>query len=245
MPRYRSRLHRCLMDESAEALTHAARAAGPHDARIAARVLSEPRLTSAWEARHAGLLLPVAEHRARIRQIRALRTVAVRLVHRQALIAHIRRHRLAGAARDRLLAAFHGPLEPRDAALAEHRRYLLAVASRIATDHLAHVIQDSPGAELLGQYEGAYAEYFDLYCFVAGCESEALVEAARPAMIDLEQRAQRLRQRLHAVRPPADGTDFERAVMLSRSGRFRALDYFSALRETAEARGAGTATVLH
>ena len=61
---------------------------------------------SFWEARHAELVRPVAEQNSRAPQVIALRDLEVRLVHRRALIDHIREHQLRGKKRDACSRSF-------------------------------------------------------------------------------------------------------------------------------------------
>ena len=55
-----------------------------------------------WESRHADLLLPVAEHGDKKRQIMALRDAKVRLVHRRALFRYLRANEVRGDRRRQL-----------------------------------------------------------------------------------------------------------------------------------------------
>ena len=120
MLRYQSRRHRRLMDESEQALWDAADGYNQRDGRIARQTLGDSKSLRLWESRHADLVLPVAEQNRRAPQIFALRDIEVRLVHRRALIKHIRNHRILGQERDKLFSAFYGPLDTTNAILAEH-----------------------------------------------------------------------------------------------------------------------------
>jgi hypothetical protein len=225
MLRYLSRRHKTLMDESEQALFSAAQQDSGTDARIAKQIIGDSKTHGLWEARHAELVRPVAEQAGRTSQVFALRDVEVRLVHRRALIDHLREHRILGKERARLFEVFYGPREFQDAVLAEHRQYMLAVSSRVSTDHLIDVMSDPVSKKLLAEYEALYARYFDLYCYVVGSEDRACAEATKHLMIDARQQAERLRRRINTVRPDGRAADFERQAVLARSGRYPVLDY--------------------
>ncbi|MGH8166131.1 MAG: hypothetical protein ACREQ1_02770, partial [Woeseiaceae bacterium] len=158
-------------------------------------------------------------------QVIALRDLEVRLVHRRALIDHIREHQLRGNNRERLFQVFYGPREFQDALLAEHRQYMLAVSSRVSTDHLIDVMSDPKSKSLLQTYETLYNRYFELYCYVVSAEDRACAEATRDAMTGARQQAERIRRRLNTERPDNRAADFERQAALARSGRYPVLDY--------------------
>lgn len=215
------------MDESEQALWTAAARTWGADARIAQQTLGDSKSHSLWEARHAELMLPVAEHSGRVRQIIALRDLEVRLVHRRALIDHIREHQVHGQPRERLFQVFYGSRDFQDAVLAEHRQYKLAVSSRVSSDHLINVMRDPVSKQLLAQYETLYGQYFDLYCYVAATEDSAYANAANPLMLSARQGAARMRQRMGSVRPDRRAADFDRQAALARSGRYPVLNYMN------------------
>lgn len=225
MSRYLSRRLQHLMDESEHALWDAAEAPSSRESLIAQHVLSEPKILRLWESRHAELVRPIAEQSRRVPQVIALRDIEVRLVHRRALIDHIRENHILGQARDRLFSVFYGPREVRDAILAEHRQYMLAVSSRVSADHLVDVIHDPVSKRLVGEYEAIFAEYFDLYCFVAASEDSTCADAAKLLMLDARRRAKVARQRIHSVAPNRQLPDFEYQALLARSGRYPIANY--------------------
>jgi len=225
MLRYLSHRHKALMDESEQALYSAAQQDSGTDARIAKQIIGDSKTHGLWEALHAELVRPVAEETGRTRQVFALRDVEVRLVHRRALIDHVREHQLRGKERERLFQAFYGPREFQGAVLAEHRQYMLAVSSRVSTDHLIDVMSDPVSKKLVAEYEALYARYFDLYCYVVGSEDRACAEAVRHLMTNARQQTERLRQRINTVRPDSRAADFERQAVLAKSGRYPVLDY--------------------
>jgi hypothetical protein len=227
MLRYLSRRHKTLMDESEQALNAAAEQGSGTDARIAKQIIGDPKTHGLWEVRHAELVRPVAEHHGRVPQVIALRDLEVRLVHRRALIDHIRERQLRGKDRERLFQVFYGPREFQDAVLAEHRQYMLAVSSRVSTDHLIDVMSDPASKRLLAEYETLYSRYFDLYCYVVGAEDRTCAEATRHLMTNARQQAERVRHRINTERPDNRAADFERQAVLARSGRYPILDYMA------------------
>ncbi len=225
MLRYQSRRHRYLMDESEQALQDAAESCCGRDARIARQVLDDAKIHRLWESRHADLVMPVAEQSRRAPQIFKLRDIEVKLLHRRALIRHIRRHRITGRNRDRLFSVFYGPVDTTDAILKEHRQYTIAVSSRVSTDHLINVMHDPVSQDLLRQYESVYSKYFEYYCFVSCTDDEVMASVAKAEMTGLRREAMRLIKRLHSERPESGHSSFEREALLARSGRYPIVDY--------------------
>jgi hypothetical protein len=225
MLRYQSRRHQYLMDESEQALSDAAASSRLRDARIAKQILGDSNIHRLWESRHADLVMPVAETGRRATQIFALRDIELRLLHRRALITHIRKHRIVGEKRDRLFSVFYGPTDTNNAILKEHRQYTLSVSSRVSADHLIDVMCDSVSNRLLKEYEGIYSKYFELYCFVAGCDDVALKDASKLEMLGLRRRAMRMIKRIHSEQPDGGHSSFERQALLARSGRYPIRNY--------------------
>jgi len=225
MLRYLSRRHQFLMDESGQALSDAAEGKRQRDARIARQVLGDSKIHRLWESRHADLVLPVAEHGRRAPQIFALRDIGVRLLHRRALIRHIRNHKIVGKERDELFSNFYGPMDMTNAILAEHRQYTLAVSSRVSTDHLINVMHDPVSTTLLTEYESIYSKYFELYCFFTKCEDAITEDAIKSELLRLRRRAMQMIKRIHSERPQSGNFSIERQALLARSGRYPILDY--------------------
>lgn len=215
------------MHESEQALSDAADSGGQREGRIAKRILDDSKSHRLWESRHADLVLPVAEQSRRAPQIFALRDIKVRLEHRRALITHIRKHKVIGEKRDRLLSVFHGPKDMTNAILAEHREYTLAVSSRVSTDRLIDVMHDSVSVRLLRDYQILYAKYFELYCNVVSCEDPVMAEATKIEMLTMKRRAVQMIKRLHSESPDKGYSSFSRQALLARSGRYPVLDYMA------------------
>jgi hypothetical protein len=225
MPRYLSRRHERLMDESEQALWDAATARPGQKSRIAKHVLNDVKTHRLWEARHADLVRPVAEHKNRVPQVIALRQIEVRLCHKRALIDHIRSHQLRGTARDRMFKAFYGPKDVHNAMVLEHRQYMIAMSSYVSTNHLMDVMYDPHGKHLLRQYEEHYASYFDLYGQVVRSQEAAWADAARPLMVSTGEEIAKIRKRIHLERPDKNYADFDQLALLARSGRYPMTEY--------------------
>jgi hypothetical protein len=225
MLRYQSRRHQRLMDESEQALREAAETESHRESRIARQTLDDPRTHRLWEDTHAELVRPVAEHNRRAQQVFKLRDLDVQLVHKRALIDHIRQQQLRGRDRERLLAAFYGPKDTRDAILVEHRKYTLAVSSCLSTNHLIRVMYDPVGMKLLEQYESLYLKYFELYSYLVLAEEPAWIDAIKPIVSEGRSQLMHLRHRIHSEKPDDRYADFDQQALLARSGRYPVVDY--------------------
>ena len=213
------------MDESERALADAAASPSAHVARIAKHVVSDAKIHRIWESRHAALVRPVAEQSRRAPQLIELRLAETRLTHNRALINYIRKNRVTGDRRDRVFAAFYGSRDTTDAILKEHRAYMVAVSSRVSTDHLIDVMCDPVSKDLIRQYEKAYDQYFEMFCFVASANDSAVADALRETMKDVAARARRIRNSLREIRPDNSNANFDRQVEIARSGRYPVLNY--------------------
>ena len=225
MPKFNSRRHRKLMSESEYALHNASDSSSPGDLRIIDTVLQNSRLYRLWESRHADLLLPVAEHSHKKRQIVALRNAEVQLVHRRALFVYLRSNGVRGDARRRLFRIFHQTLDYHNAVLAEHRQFMLAVSSRISTDHLIDVMNDPQSKSLPRQYEKLYQQYFEMKCYVAGMGDSKCIGLVRLTMQDTREQLQQMRRRIESESPANGCASFDRQEPLARSGRYPMLNY--------------------
>ena len=142
MLQYHSRRHRRLMDESEQALLDASRSGSEQDARVSSQVIADSKLHGVWEARHARILLPVAEQRKTAQQIVQLRMLSTTLMHGRALIEYIRDKEIRGDERERFFACHYKLTDYRNAVLAAHRHYLLSVSSHVSTEHLIDLMFD-------------------------------------------------------------------------------------------------------
>jgi len=228
MPRYNSRRHRQLMDVSEIALQDATESPSPREARIATTILSDSDKYREWELRHADLLLPVAEHSRKKQQIVALRNAKVQLVHRRALFRYLRAHDLHDDKRRQLFRIFHATLDYQDAILVEHRHYMLAVSSRISTDHIIDVMRDDTSNQLLRQYDELFARYYEMKCFLACARNSHCIDLVRQTLRDVRRELLTIRRRIETEAPTGNGGNFDREELLARSGRYEALNYLNA-----------------
>lgn len=228
MLQYHSHRHKQLMDASEFALQDASESTVERDSRIATTILGDSNQYRQWESTHANLLLPVAEQSRKKRQVVALRQAKVQLVHRRALFRYLRAHELRGEQRRTLFRLFHSTLDLNDAILAEHRKYMLSVSSRISTDHIIDVIDDIHSIRLVNMYEKAFARYFEMKCYVASSRNGECSRLVQQSMRELQGQLLRLRRRME-TEPAAGGAEnFDRQELLSRSGRYKALNYLNA-----------------
>ena len=214
------------MTESEQALWDTAESKKNHEARIAKQLLNDSKFYNLWESRHAELVLRVANETRPAPQVIALRDIEVGLVHRQALIDHIRHKKIAGSRRDRLFATFYGPRATTNAILAEHKQYMLAVSSWVSSQHILHVMQDPLSVRLANMYKTLFDKYFELYCFVNDdTDDSACRDAAAIMMHDAQRRAQDVRRRIRTEKPARGISDVERQALLARSGRYPVSEY--------------------
>lgn len=213
------------MDESEYALRNIADSVSPRASRIVNTLLQDSRHYKLWESRHADLLVSVAGQSNKKRQIMALRNVEVQLIHRRALFEYLRANAVRGERRRRLFRMFHSTLDFQDSVLAEHRQYMLAVSSRISTDHLIDLMHDPGSKRLLRQYEQPYTRYYEMKCFVAGMGKSDCTELVRSMMGNVREQLRQARRRLKSEPPDIDCASFDRQEKLARSGRYPVLNY--------------------
>ncbi len=225
MPQYNSHRHRKLMGESEYALHYASDSSSLRESRIVNTLLQDKRIYKLWESRHADLLLPVAEYGDRSHQVKALRDAEVRLVHRRALFRYLRENEVRGKQRRQLFRILHSNLDYHDAVLTEHRQYMLAVSSRISTDHLIDVMRDPKSKSLPRKYERLYTRYFEMQCYVMGMGDSKCFELVLSAMGDARDQLRRQRRHIESVPPDSECDSFDRQESLARSGRYPVLDY--------------------
>lgn len=213
------------MTASEYALQDASESPAPRESRIASTILGDSRKYREWELRHANLLLPVAEQRARKRQIVALRNAEVELIHRRALFTYLQTHDLRDGQRKRLFRIFHNTLDYNQAILTEHRHYMLAVSSHISTDYIIDVMRDESSERLLQRYEKTFARYFEMKCYVASSVDSHCIQLIGSSLRDVKGQLLRLRRRIEAETPVVDRADFRQLELLARSSRYEMQNY--------------------
>src|SRR6185295_18730697 len=152
------------MTESERAVDEGARFGDAEPRRVCSQLLAEPLRYTLWHGRHEIRMGAVAHAHARERQILALRAFALEQIHRAALVRYLRDYRVVGVQRTQTLREFHGIVDQRDATLTAHREYVLAASSQVSATELLQLVDDRCGAELLGDYERAYGQFFSMFC---------------------------------------------------------------------------------
>ena len=155
----------------------------------------------------------------------ALRKLEVQLVHRRALFNLIREQRIQGKARQKLVKLFRATRDYQDAVIAEHQQYMIAMSSRVSTDHLIDVMHDVDSKRLVQEYEESYANYFKLKCFLAITEENYFIDLVRLTMRDTGEELRKKRERIESELPKTEGSSFDREAVLAQSGRYPILNY--------------------
>jgi hypothetical protein len=213
------------MEASELALQDASVSPTERESRIATTILTDGGKYREWELRHADLLLPVAEHRAKKRQIIELRKAEIQLIHRRALFTYLQTHELNDAQRANLFRLFHSTLDYQAAVLTEHRQYMLAFSSHISTDHIIELMQDEMSMRLLRQYEKTFSRYFEMKCYIASSNDSHCVDLIRSSVRDLKGQLLRVRRRIESEPPSIDVGDFHQQALLARSVRYEIRNY--------------------
>jgi hypothetical protein len=173
--------HARLMEESEARVEMAAVFDTPADTLIASRILGHPQAYRRWEAEHDRLMRSVSGQTHLDRQVVALRSAALSLVHRRAMFEYLRLREITGRKRHHFFTVFYGSRDYVNAVLAEHGNYVRCSSSYLCTQYLAeHLMEDYALGEPLQIYEQWYAEYFRAYCdgALAETEEEKLAVAA-------------------------------------------------------------------
>ena len=192
------------MLESERAIDECARQGEPVPRRVCTQLLAEPVRYTFWHGRHELRMGAVAVAQLRERQILSLRAFTLEQIHRAALVRYLREYRVTGAARDQTLREFHRLEDTRDAALVEHREYLLAASSQISATELLELVGDRRGLELTRDYERAYSQFFSMFCEYSRAKQSREPYLLSSLVPEVRAVATRLRRRiLEGESPPA------------------------------------------
>jgi hypothetical protein len=162
------------MEESELCVAQAARTGTPAQMLVAARLMSHPAAYRRWESEHSQLMRRVSSHTYLHRQVIALRSTALTLLHRKAVFEYLQERQLTGAQRHRLMALFHSLRDYSASVIAEHGNYLRGASSYWCSHHLARrFMKDSVFAEPLHLYQERYTDFFRVFCDVELADSEA------------------------------------------------------------------------
>jgi len=187
------------MRESEQAVQAHASSGDEIPQRVCSQLLANPPRYSEWHAQHEIKMRRVSIARRKDPLIVGLRTVALGQVHRTAVVNYLRLNRIGGAARDQTLALFHGVSDPRDAALAEHRAYVVAASTQVCAHDLLELVGDGDGLDLLRQYQLAYDQYFGIFCDQARARQTGETFLLASLLPEVKAVADRLRVRIVAA----------------------------------------------
>ena len=170
-----------LMEESELCIAEAARSGTPAQMLVTSRLFAHPEAYRRWEAEHSQLMRRVSEHRYLNRQVVALRSTALQLLHRKAVFEYLQERQLTRHQRQKLMSMFHSFKEYTASLIAEHGNYLRGASSYWCSHHLARrLMKDSAFAEPLLLYQERYTDFFRVHCDVELAESDAEKQAVEP-----------------------------------------------------------------
>src|SRR4051794_37349451 len=109
-----------LMEESELCIAEVAKGGTAAQIQVASRLISHPTHYRRWEAEHAQLMRRVSSQTYLHRQVIALRSTALTLLHRKAVFEYLQDRQLTGTQRQRLMAMFHSMQEYTASLIAEH-----------------------------------------------------------------------------------------------------------------------------
>src|SRR5439155_1030394 len=150
------------MEESEARVEMSAIFDSPADTLVASRILGHPHAYRRWEAEHDRLMRSVSRQTNVDRQVTALRSTALSLVHRKAMFDYLRDREITGRKRHRFFSLFYSSRDYVNAVLAEH------------------LMEDYALEEPLQIYEQWHAEYFRAFCDGALAETEEEKQAVAP-----------------------------------------------------------------
>lgn len=170
-----------LMDESELCIADAAKNGTPVQVLVASRLLAYPSVYYRWECEHAQLMRQVSQHTYLHRQAIALRSTALKLLHRKAVFEYLQERQLTREQRQRLIRMFHSFKDYTSSLIAEHGNYLRGASSYLCSHHLARrFMKDSAFAEPLHLYQERYNDYFRVFCDVELATTEQEKAAVEP-----------------------------------------------------------------
>ncbi|MGH8139846.1 MAG: hypothetical protein ACREVV_16845 [Steroidobacteraceae bacterium] len=171
------------MDESELCVAETAKFGTPAQMLVAGRLLAHPEAYRRWESEHALLMRQVSGHTYLNRQVVALRSTALALMHRKSIFEYLQERRLTRAQRHRLMSLFHSFKDYTSSIIAEHGNYLRGASSYWCSHHVARrLMKDAAFAEPLHLYQERYTDFFRVFCDVALAqtdEEKRLVEPLR------------------------------------------------------------------
>lgn len=214
--------YRRLMVESESTVENGALEGRTSPRAVCQQLVADPDRYALWHVWHDSRMRSVADRRARDRQIIALRSVHIEQIHRAALVRYLRKNRVSHVDRDVTLQDFHGVVDPRRAAISEHRTYVISASSQICAYDLLKLVGDARGIELLQDYQGSYEQYFGMFCENGRAARRGQPYLLRGLIPEARAEADALRARILAgERLPAAPVAARPGT--GRSGRWRAI----------------------
>ena len=211
--------HTRLMLESERAVLGRASAGDELPRRICGQLLADGARYALWHVRHGGHMGVVAGERRRLRQVLSLRSLSVEQIHRAALVGYFRERHVAGEARAQTLREFYGVTDPSEAAIIEHRSYVLAASSQFCAADILEMIGDRQGLELLRSYELAYGQYFAMFCERARARQAGVSYLLAALIPEVRDVAARIRARLMDDRNVSDRPTVSLRAQIAIGGR--------------------------
>lgn len=170
-----------LMEESELCVAEAAKFGTPAQMLVASRLMSHPDSYRRWESEHSQLMRRVSCHTYLNRQVVALRSTALTLMHRKAVFEYLQDRQLTRPQRHRLMAMFHSLKDYSASLITEHGNYVRGASSYWCSHHVARrLMKDDVFAEPLLLYQERYSDYFRVFCDVELADSEADKQAVEP-----------------------------------------------------------------
>jgi hypothetical protein len=167
-----------LMEESELCVAEAAKSGTPAQVLVASRLMSHPQTYRRWESEHFQLMRRVSSHTYLNRQVTALRSTALTLLHRKAVFEYLQERQLTRPQRQRLMTLFHSLQDYSASLIAEHGNYVRGATSYWCSHHLARrLMKDSAFAEPLHLYQERYTDYFRVFCDVELADTQAEKQA--------------------------------------------------------------------
>lgn len=167
-----------LMEESERCIAESAKSGTPAQMLVASRLLAHPETYRRWESEHFQLMRRVSEHRYLDRQVVALRSTALTLMHRKAVFEYLQERQLTRQQRHKLMAMFHSLKDYAASLIAEHGNYVRGASSYWCSHHLARrLMKDSAFSEPLLLYQERYTDFFRIHCDVELAETESEKQA--------------------------------------------------------------------
>lgn len=185
-----------LMSESESTLRHGATREDTMAGRVCRQVVDDPLRYSLWHGWHDTRMVGVAKRVQRDRQILALRAVHLEQVHRTALVRYLRKHHVTGEKRDQTLRGFYGIVDPKRAAVSEHRAFLISVSSQLCAHRLLQLVGDRKGLALIQDYQGTFMQYFGMFCENARAERADTTFLLHGLIPEAKAEADALRKRI-------------------------------------------------